>query len=63
MSPTSTTWRKSSYSNGDGGDCVEIAESPGTVRVRDSKDTSGPTLTFTPQQWSAFVNFARHHTV
>ncbi|HCA88596.1 MAG TPA: DUF397 domain-containing protein, partial [Streptomyces sp.] len=35
--------------------CVEVAACPGTVHVRDSKDTSGPTLAFTPDAWSAFV--------
>ncbi|MFF4174543.1 DUF397 domain-containing protein [Streptomyces sp. NPDC001750] len=32
------TWRKSSYSNGDGGDCLEVADGHlGLVPVRDSK--------------------------
>lgn len=56
-------WRKSSYSNGDGGECIEIAESPATIRVRDSKDKSGPTLAFGSDAWSAFVEFAQQHTV
>ncbi len=40
-------WKKSSRS-GSGGDCVELrlAETPGRVEVRDSKDPDGPTLTF-----------------
>jgi hypothetical protein len=48
-------WFKSSYSSGEGGDCVEVTTCPGTVRVRDSKDTAGPELAFTPAAWSAFV--------
>ena len=60
---STNTWRKSSYSNAQGGDCIEIAESPEAIHVRDSKDKSGPTLTFTPNQWSAFVDFAQAHTV
>ncbi|MFF6810054.1 DUF397 domain-containing protein [Streptomyces sp. NPDC012403] len=42
----STTWRKSSSSGGEQGDeCVEVCDDfPGTVPVRDSKDTSGPVL-------------------
>ncbi|MFF0624451.1 DUF397 domain-containing protein [Streptomyces sp. NPDC004296] len=50
------TWRKSSYSNGDGGDCIEIADAlPGLVPVRDSKDPFGPALVFPAGGWSAFV--------
>ena len=40
-------WRKSSYSNGSGGACVEVARNlPGIVAVRDSKDRQGPALVF-----------------
>lgn len=58
MSTASGTgrWRKSSYSNEDGGDCVEIAEGiPNVTPVRDSKDPEGPTLLFPTAAWSAFV--------
>lgn len=49
-------WRKSSYSGGNGGNCVEIAELPdGGRAVRDSKDRSGPVLRFTPDEWAAFT--------
>lgn len=49
-------WRKSSYSNADGGDCVEVADDfPGTVPVRDSKDPQGPALVFPATAWSAFI--------
>lgn len=49
-------WRKSSYSNGNGGNCVEVAELPEGGRVvRDSKDCSGPVLTFTAAEWAAFI--------
>ncbi|MFG2843734.1 DUF397 domain-containing protein [Kitasatospora sp. NPDC048296] len=49
------TWRKSTYSNGDG-DCVEVAVcSDGLVPVRDSKDPHGPVLSFDASAWSAFV--------
>jgi Domain of unknown function (DUF397) len=48
-------WRKSSYSGGSG-NCVEIAGNlPGAVGVRDSKNPTGPTLTFTPGVWRAFI--------
>ncbi|MFI2611292.1 DUF397 domain-containing protein [Kitasatospora sp. NPDC018619] len=51
-------WFKSSYSTNEEVNCVEVAETPGTVHVRDSKDTSGPQLAFEPAAWKAFVTFA-----
>ncbi|MFJ9839725.1 DUF397 domain-containing protein [Kitasatospora sp. NPDC101155] len=51
-------WRKSSYSGNEGGACVEVAETTAAVLVRDSKDKSGPQLTFHPAAWEAFVSFA-----
>ncbi|MBM9504901.1 DUF397 domain-containing protein [Actinacidiphila acididurans] len=49
-------WRKSSYSNANGGDCVEVASGvPGVVPVRDSKDPEGPALLFPAASWSAFL--------
>jgi hypothetical protein len=53
---TQAIWRKSASSNGNGGDCVEIAANvPGVIAMRDSKDPDGPKLVFTPAEWSAFV--------
>ena len=53
---SNTTWRKSSYSNGQGGDCVEVADGvPGFVPVRDSKNPTGPALFFPPAAWRTFV--------
>ncbi|MFE5121999.1 DUF397 domain-containing protein [Streptomyces sp. NPDC056669] len=53
-------WRKSSYSAGNGGQCVEVAACrPDTVHVRDSKNTTGPNLTFPAPAWGDFVAFAR----
>ncbi|KOT91643.1 hypothetical protein ADK86_22460 [Streptomyces sp. NRRL F-5755] len=50
-------WRKSSYSNANGGNCVEIAEDiPGFVPVRDSKTPHGPILTFPTTSWTAFID-------
>ncbi|GAA2457474.1 DUF397 domain-containing protein [Streptomyces macrosporus] len=49
-------WFKSSYSDGEGGACVEVAAGPGTVHVRDSKDRQGPRLAIAPAQWAAFVS-------
>ncbi len=49
-------WRKSSYSNGNGGNCVEVADlDHGHRAVRDSKDPNGPALIFTPAEWAAFT--------
>ncbi|MFD5060653.1 DUF397 domain-containing protein [Streptomyces sp. NPDC058394] len=49
-------WHKSSYSGGDGGDCLEVADGhPGVVPVRDSKVPDGPTLVFRTAAWSCFV--------
>jgi len=49
-------WRKSSYSNADGGDCIEVADNiPGAVPVRDSKDPHGPALLFPAATWTAFI--------
>lgn len=52
------TWRKSSYSGGDG-DCVEIGWPGTTVAVRDSKNPGGPALAFPPQQLSRLVAHVR----
>ncbi|MGC5036859.1 DUF397 domain-containing protein [Streptomyces sp. DT190] len=39
---TDAVWRKSSYSNGTGGNCVEVAEAfPGTARWRKSTYSNG----------------------
>ncbi|UWE07615.1 DUF397 domain-containing protein [Actinacidiphila bryophytorum] len=49
-------WRKSSYSNGDGGNCIEVADGFTSVQpVRDSKNPDGPTLLFPHPAWSAFI--------
>ncbi|MGW7450444.1 DUF397 domain-containing protein [Streptomyces sp. NPDC054787] len=49
-------WRKSSYSNTDGGVCVEVADGlPGLVPVRDSKRPDGPVLVLAATAWAPFV--------
>lgn len=54
---STAVWRKSSYSNGEGGNCVEVADGyPGVVPVRDSKDPEGPALVFPAESWAAFVS-------
>ncbi|MBF6351091.1 MULTISPECIES: DUF397 domain-containing protein [Nocardia] len=48
-------WFKSRRSSGQQ-DCVEVAFlGSGTVGVRDSKNPTGPALTFGPAQWDGFV--------
>ncbi|MEU9315207.1 DUF397 domain-containing protein [Streptomyces sp. NPDC048295] len=52
-------WFKSTYSDSSNpSDCVEVATTPGTVHVRDSKNTPGPQLAVTPTAWTDFVNYA-----
>ncbi|MFF7458076.1 DUF397 domain-containing protein [Kitasatospora sp. NPDC008115] len=51
-------WFKSSYSSNESVECVEVAETTNAVLVRDSKDKSGPHLTFTPDSWQAFITYA-----
>ena len=54
---TGAVWRKSTRSGNGGSDCVEVARNlPGVVGVRDSKDRSGPALTFEPAAWSDFLS-------
>jgi hypothetical protein len=48
-------WKKSSRSSGEG-QCVEMADLGDAVAVRDSKDPTGPVLTFTPGEWTAFLH-------
>ncbi len=48
-------WRKSSYSNGQGGDCVELASDSGRVTVRDTINRDGATLSFNADAWAAFT--------
>ncbi|MGW8882070.1 DUF397 domain-containing protein [Streptomyces mirabilis] len=52
-------WFKSSYSDSSNpSDCVEVATTPGTVHVRDSKNVTGPRLTVTSAAWADFVSHA-----
>lgn len=56
--PNDAPFRKSSFSNPDGG-CVEVGVVSGSLRVRDTKDPAGPELTFTPSEWDAFLRGVR----
>ena len=62
MDLTGAVWRKSSFSSGNGGACVEIAFVPGSkegsdhvIAMRDGSDPDGPALIFTPDEWRAFT--------
>ncbi|WP_019871344.1 DUF397 domain-containing protein [Salinispora oceanensis] len=62
---TGAAWRKSTRSN-NGGDCVEVADNlSDIVGLRDSKDPSGPILTFSPTAWATFIRATKaegsHH--
>jgi hypothetical protein len=55
-------WRKSSYSGGNGGQCVEVAAIPGhqdgpdrICVIRDSANPGGPALSFGRRQWQQFT--------
>ncbi|MGW7540900.1 DUF397 domain-containing protein [Streptomyces sp. NPDC054770] len=58
---------ESSYSGGNSGEsCLEIAPTPTTIHIRDSKythtpATPGPRLTLAPSAWSAFLPYASAH--
>ncbi|GAU68828.1 hypothetical protein SSP35_09_00710 [Streptomyces sp. NBRC 110611] len=58
---SAAVWRKSSYSNSSGGDCVEVVDNlPGIVPVRDSKDPHGPAIVFPAAAWSSFVSAVKN---
>ncbi|WP_306183389.1 MULTISPECIES: DUF397 domain-containing protein [unclassified Streptomyces] len=53
---TWSRWRRSSYSNANGGECVEISEDfPGVVPVRDSKNPHGAVVVVPAASWAAFI--------
>ncbi|GAA3441091.1 DUF397 domain-containing protein [Planomonospora venezuelensis] len=56
MDLSSAEWHKSSLSNSNGGNCVEVARNlPGLVAIRDSKNPNGPALLLAPDTWAAFL--------
>lgn len=72
MSWEDAEWRKSSYSgvnsncvevawcksshSGSNSNCVEVAITPTAVAIRDSKNTTGPTLTIPTPHWTSFIH-------
>ena len=56
---SSSYWIKSSLSYANG-NCVEVASLPGgKIGVRNSRDSAGPVLRFTPEEWHAFLGGVR----
>jgi hypothetical protein len=49
-----TTWRKSTRSSNNGS-CVEVRRVATAIEVRDTKDRTGPVLTFSTDAWQSFV--------
>jgi hypothetical protein len=49
-------WRKSSYSDGNGGNCVEAASGNGGISVRGTADRDGATLNVPAAAWKRFAN-------
>ncbi|MGW4289453.1 DUF397 domain-containing protein [Streptomyces sp. NPDC004673] len=59
MSTTdNSAWFKSSYSDSEGANCVEVSMRPGAIHVRDSKDTRIQPLSLTPEAWTVFTSLA-----
>jgi hypothetical protein len=54
----SSEWRKSSYSGGDTGSCVEVAAA-GAVLIRDTTDRGGPMLSVSAAAWRSFLSGIR----
>jgi hypothetical protein len=55
------SWRKSSYSGNNGGNCVEVATTPGAVLVRDTKNQHEPALALSAGTWRAFADRTRNN--
>ncbi|RZB14152.1 DUF397 domain-containing protein [Streptomyces sp. F001] len=51
----SLRWFKSTYSDGGGGNCVEVAHDMDSIHIRDSKNPAGPVLTVSGEAWAAFL--------
>jgi hypothetical protein len=48
-------WRKSTYSDANGGNCLEVADTTRAILVRDTKDRDGVILTFSAGAWATFT--------
>jgi hypothetical protein len=52
---SAVTWRTSSYSGTNGGQCVEVGNDSRLIAVRDSTDPDGSVLAFAADTWTAFA--------
>ncbi|MEM8924517.1 MAG: DUF397 domain-containing protein [Actinomycetota bacterium] len=57
--PRSLTWRKSSFSSGNGGACVEVADGGDAVLMRNSKRPDEGAIAFTRAEVAAFIDGCR----
>ena len=60
MERTNASWRKSSYSGGNGGACVEVGAAArgveaNSIAVRDTTNRAGAVLTFPPRAWRTLL--------
>lgn len=69
MDLNDAAWRTSSYSGGNGGQCVQVAAIVGrqdgpaaACAVRDSRNPGGPVLAFSPGQWRRFTATVKNAT-
>ncbi|MEU6070909.1 MULTISPECIES: DUF397 domain-containing protein [Streptomyces] len=53
---TALEWFKSSHSSNEGGNCVEVATTPASIHIRDSKTPDSRILTVSPSTWSEFLD-------
>jgi hypothetical protein len=58
-----TPWRKARASGNQGGNCVEVAAAVHRMAVRDSKDPTGPVLTFQASAWVGFLESVRRGSI
>ena len=56
MDTVEPRWRKSRYSGGNGGNCVEVASTPGVVLVRDTTNRAGAVLAIPAAAWERFTS-------
>lgn len=57
--PVTNPWRKSSWSNGGSGGCVEVARTPGTVLIRDTTNRAAGHIDVAPEAWKTFLSMLR----
>ncbi|MEV5411709.1 DUF397 domain-containing protein [Thermopolyspora sp. NPDC052614] len=67
MGEVGLPWRKSSYSSGNGENCLEVSSAmkPSVIAVRDSKNPDAAVLEFSVAEWRDFlaaVKNGRHGT-